>query len=142
MKTETKPNIAEKKLVILKKLVDSGKLKSKFALRLLAILNRASGKTFAGKHSRFSASTGTAGVGGGIATVVAHRFHPGRPIAWRPFRPSQPSQVIYRFFYRVRLLRFLSGFVRYTIQQFSLVFPQKQETGRLRRKPRRIRHIQ
>jgi hypothetical protein len=45
MKTETKPNITEEELAVLRKLVDSGKLKSKFALRLLAILNRASGKT-------------------------------------------------------------------------------------------------
>jgi hypothetical protein len=45
MKTETKPNITGEDLAVLRKLVDSGKLKSKFALRLLVILNRASGKT-------------------------------------------------------------------------------------------------
>jgi transposase len=45
MKTETKPNITEEELAVLRKLVDSGKLPSKTAIRLLVILNRAEGKT-------------------------------------------------------------------------------------------------
>jgi transposase len=45
MKTETYPVITEEELAVLRTLVDSGKLPSKFAIRLLAILNRAAGKT-------------------------------------------------------------------------------------------------
>jgi transposase len=45
MKPETKPNITGEELAVLKKLVDSGKLPSKVAIRLLVILNRAAGKT-------------------------------------------------------------------------------------------------
>jgi transposase len=45
IKTETKPNITEEERAVLEKLVDSGKLPSKVAIRLLVILNRAAGKT-------------------------------------------------------------------------------------------------
>jgi transposase len=45
MKTETYPVITEEELAVLRTLVDSGKLPSKFAIRLLVILNRAAGKT-------------------------------------------------------------------------------------------------
>jgi hypothetical protein len=45
MKTKTKPNITEEEPAVLKNLVDSGKLPSKAAIRLLVILNWAAGKT-------------------------------------------------------------------------------------------------
>ncbi|MDR0376390.1 MAG: helix-turn-helix domain-containing protein [Spirochaetaceae bacterium] len=45
MKTETKPNITGEEPAVLKELVDSSKLPSKAAIRLLVILNRADGKT-------------------------------------------------------------------------------------------------
>jgi transposase len=45
MKTQLPLNASEEELALIKKLVDSGKLKSKFAIRLLAILNRSAGKT-------------------------------------------------------------------------------------------------
>jgi transposase len=45
MKAETRPNITGEELAMLKQLVNSGKLKSKFAIRLLVIINRAGGKT-------------------------------------------------------------------------------------------------
>jgi transposase len=45
MKTQLPLNASEEELALIKKLVDSGKLKSKFAIRLLVILNRTGGKT-------------------------------------------------------------------------------------------------
>jgi transposase len=45
MKTETQVKASSEELDVMKKLVGSGKLKSKFAIRLLVILNRESGKT-------------------------------------------------------------------------------------------------
>jgi transposase len=45
MKTETQPNVTCEELEMMKKLVGSGKLKSKFAVRLLVIVNREAGKT-------------------------------------------------------------------------------------------------
>ncbi|MDR0722991.1 MAG: helix-turn-helix domain-containing protein, partial [Treponema sp.] len=44
MKTETHPPITEEELSIMKKIAGSGKLRSKFAIRLLVIINRAEGK--------------------------------------------------------------------------------------------------
>jgi transposase len=45
MKTATQLKVTPEELEVMKKLVGSGKLKSKFAIRLLVILNRESGKT-------------------------------------------------------------------------------------------------
>jgi transposase len=45
MRTEIQPNATSEELAIMKKLLDSGKLKSKFAVRLLVIVNRENGKT-------------------------------------------------------------------------------------------------
>jgi len=45
MKTATQLNITSEEVEMMNKLVGSGKLKSKFAVRLLVILNRESGKT-------------------------------------------------------------------------------------------------
>jgi transposase len=45
MKTATQANVKSEELEMMKKLVSSGKLKSKFAIRLLVIINRESGKT-------------------------------------------------------------------------------------------------
>ncbi|MDR2071762.1 MAG: IS630 family transposase [Treponema sp.] len=45
MKTQLKPNASPEELAVMKILLDSGKLQSKFAVRLLAILNLSNGKT-------------------------------------------------------------------------------------------------
>jgi hypothetical protein len=45
MKTELKPVITAEEPALMKKLAGSGKPGSKFALRLLVIINRAAGKT-------------------------------------------------------------------------------------------------
>jgi transposase len=45
MEIQLNLNASEEELAVIKKLLDSGKLQSKFAIRLLVILNRAAGKT-------------------------------------------------------------------------------------------------
>jgi hypothetical protein len=69
IKTETKPNITGEEPAVLKKLVDSGKLPSKAAIRLPVILNRAGGKTLESVSDFLSVS---------LSSVVRYikRFNP------------------------------------------------------------------